>query len=68
MVTAAWLLMRGDHPLPTYPGREAYYGFCLRFSHAPVDSEGDRADLAGFLPTTGACSGRTTPDRRAQAR
>lgn len=50
MVTAAWLLMRGNHALPAYPGREAYYGFCLRFSHAPVDSEGDRADFAGFLP------------------
>lgn len=49
MVTAAWLLMRGNHALPVYPGREAYYGFCLRFSHAPVDSNGDRADFAGFL-------------------
>ena len=50
MVTAAWLLMRGNHPLPVYPGREAYYGVCKTFRHGPVASENDRADFAGFLP------------------
>ena len=50
MVTAAWLLMRGNHSLPVYPGREAYYGFCRQFSHAPVGSDDDRMDFARFLP------------------
>ncbi len=50
MVTAAWLLMRGNHPLPVYPVREAYYGVCKTFRHGPVASENDRADFAGFLP------------------
>ena len=49
MVTAAWLLMRGNHALPVYPGREAYYGACRQLRCAPAGSDDDREDFAGFL-------------------
>ena len=49
MVTAAWLLMRGNHPLPVYASREEYYGVCRGFQGAPAGSEGDAADFGVFL-------------------
>ena len=49
MAIAAWLLMRGGHALPVYPGREAYYDFCKGFSCSPTGSEEDRSNFAAFL-------------------
>ena len=49
MATAAWLLMRGNHPLPVYPGREAYYSISRQLRCAAVGSDNDREDFSGFL-------------------
>ena len=49
MATAAWLLMRGNHPLPVYPGREVYYGISRQLRCAAVGSDNDREDFSGFL-------------------
>ena len=49
MVTAAWLLMRGGHALPVYPGREAFYKVCRQPNSVPVGSEDDEKRFADFL-------------------
>ena len=51
MVTAAWLLMRGDHTLPVYPDREEYYDFCHTFSHILYDcgTEEDIEDRSRYI-------------------
>ena len=49
MVTAAWLLMRGNHTLPVYPGRDAYYGFMQQLPLSPTGSEKDRENFDRFL-------------------
>ena len=49
MATAAWLLMRCNHPLPVYPGREAYYSISRQIRCADVGSDNDRENFDGFL-------------------
>lgn len=49
MVTAAWLLMRGGHALPAYPGREDFYKVCRQPNSVPVGSEEDEKRFADFL-------------------
>ena len=49
MMTAAWLLMRGGHALPAYPGREDFYKVCRQPNSVPVGSEEDEKRFADFL-------------------
>ena len=49
MAVSAWLLMRGDHALPHFPDRDAYYSFCSQLKCFPVGSESDRRQFARFL-------------------
>ena len=48
MVTASWLLMRGNHALPVYPPRDDYYGFRKMVEYAPAGTEENLNQLEAF--------------------
>ena len=63
MVTAAWLLMRGSHALPVYPGRETFYKVCRQPNSVPVGSEDNEKRFADFLRYYRSLFGEDAPGR-----